>query len=122
MLVDYATTGAKRPPTEGINSDGWANKVVNILLPVTRDSNTVSFDIEYPGWRNIPSQNTISISLDGEKVSSYVLQQGSNHITVKAPVGFQVRNITIEADKTFIMPDPKDRRECSYRLMSVKSN
>jgi hypothetical protein len=122
MKVDYATTGANRPPTEGVNSDGWANRKVLITLPITRDSNSVIIDIDYPGWRNLPKQNRILISIDGEKGVPYILQQGSNHIVLNAPVGFRVRTISLEAEKTFVMPALNDQRECSYRLISVQSN
>jgi len=122
MKVDYVTTGASRPPTEGVNSDGWAKRKVTITLPVTRNSDSITFDIDYPGWRDVPKENRLKITIDDEKPITYYLQQGSNRIQMSAPVGFRVRNITLEADKTFIMPDKLDQRECSYRLVSVQSN
>ena len=119
--VNYSNEGAIRPPTQGVKSDGWAEKEITFALPVSRDSNLISLELFYPGWAHIPQVNHLSISVDGEKSIMYDIQSGPNLIQLHEPIGFSSHTITVKADKTFIMPSP-DNRECAYRLISVQSN
>ena len=119
--VNYAQEGAKRPPTQGIKSDGWAEKEVSISLPVSRDSTELSLEIFYPGWSNVPRVNHIKISVDGDRPQDYILASGPNIIQIHEPVGFSSHTITISAENTFRMPAADDR-ECAYRLVSLQSN
>ena len=120
--IDYSKEGALRPPTEGVNSDGWSSKRVVISLPVSRDSNSITFELEYPGWAGLPTENAISIRVDGGKKFDAILKAGKNSFKIPQPIGFSSRTIIIEADKSFIMPGLADGRECAYRLMRVSSN
>jgi hypothetical protein len=119
---DFSRPTTNRPYTTGIDlSDGWADKNSAIQLPVFPDASSVVFEIDYPGWRHLPATNTIKISMDGGSTQSYVLTAGANIIKVPAPVGFTLRNITIESDKSFTIPSP-DNRNKAYQLISLESN
>jgi hypothetical protein len=120
--IDYAKEGSLRPPSEGINSDGWSSKRVVISLPVLRDSNSVTLKMEYPGWTGLPAENAIAIRVDGGKPYYTHLKTGMNMVTLPEPIGFTSRTIVIEANKTFIMPGTGDGRECAYRLIEVSTN
>lgn len=120
--VNYAQEGAKRPPTQGVKSDGWTEKEVSISLPVSRNSTELTFEIFYPGWPNVPRVNHLKISIDGDKPQEYDIMSGPNLIHIHEPVGFSSHTINIIADASFIMPGANDNRECAYRLVSLQSN
>ena len=119
--IDFTRVGGVRPPNSGILSDGWSEKLVTITLPVSRNSNALRLQMEYPGWPSIPGGNQIKVVVDGDKPVLFTLSQGVNEFVLNLPVGLMTRSITIEADKTFVMPNPSDKRVCSYRLISLES-
>ena len=116
---DFATVGSARPPSEGIEEDGWAGDRDDFALPVGPSVSAVKFEFEFPGWEGIPADSAVVISVEGGAAQTLALKPGRNSVTVPLMPGPLVRLVHLECNRTFRLPAP-DGRERAFRFLSVE--
>ena len=115
---DLGSAGSLRPPTEGIDQDGWAQAVATLALPVRAGRAGIQVEIEFPGWPGVPPEGELRVSVDGAPLKVQILKPGRNLIALPASAGLSVREVRLEAAHTFRLPAP-DKRERAFRILSA---
>jgi len=117
--VSLAEIGSPRPPTRGIDADGWAAAASDIDLPIEPSAPGIVLEIEYPGWAGVPAGGAVRISIDGAASAAHVLKPGRNSVILPVTPGRSVRRLHLEGAQTFRLPAP-DGRERSFRILSAE--
>jgi len=115
----FASEGSARPPTSGVDQDGWSKREVTFDLPVSPKSKEIKLEFEYPGWDSAPKSCEIEVKVDETISRSYTLHAGTNVVTVPIISGSSVKHININTNKDMTLPNP-DLRQRSYRLISAE--
>jgi hypothetical protein len=115
---DFATVGATRLTTQGIDQDGWAQTAAHIALPASVEPARLEVVLEYPGWAGA-APTEIQLALDDAPATARPLKPGPNLFTLELPVSATPRTLNLQASRAFTLPAP-DGRSRSYRLVSLE--
>ena len=118
---DFATAGSTRPAAEGVDQDGWARADSTVYLSVPSGIGSVDLEVESPGWRGAPSDNTLRASIDQGPAMVLGLEPGKKSIRLPIESGPVVHSLHLHAAKTSHLPAPDERERSLLAAFALRN-
>jgi hypothetical protein len=115
---DFATAGAIRLASNGIDQDGWMAKQATLYLPASTTPTEVTLKIENPDWSGAPT-TVLRTQVAGAAAITHTLAAGAYAtLKIRLPASPAAQTLRLEGAVDFSLPAPDGRRRMG-RLLQV---